>query len=101
MDFYVVLVTVPNNKTAKTIAETLVSEGLAKCVNIANDIKSIFRWEGKVQKEEELLMIIKTKKSNFPSLMTKVRELHPYTMPEIIALPIVDGSEEYLGWLNS
>lgn len=101
MDFYVVLVTVPNNKTAKTIAETLVSEGLAKCVNISDGVKSIFRWEGKIEREEELLLIIKTKKTNFPSLMLKVRELHPYTMPEIIALPIVDGSEEYLAWLNS
>lgn len=101
MDFYVVLVTAPNSAVAKTIAEALVSENLAKCVNIVKDIKSIFHWEGKVQQEKELLLIIKTKKEKFPSLMAKVRELHPYTVPEIIALPIVEGFEEYMGWLNS
>ncbi|MBF0517396.1 MAG: divalent-cation tolerance protein CutA [Nitrospirae bacterium] len=101
MDFYVVLVTVPDSKTANTIGQALVSEGLAKCVNITASVKSIFHWEGKVQEEEELLLIIKAKKANFQSLMSKVRGLHPYSIPEIIALPIVDGSEDYLGWLNS
>ncbi|MEO5359035.1 MAG: divalent-cation tolerance protein CutA [Nitrospirota bacterium] len=101
MDFYVVLVTAPNSMTAKTIAEALVSENIAKCVNIVMEVKSIFHWEGKVQQENELLLVIKTKKENFSSLMSKVRELHPYTVPEIIALPIAEGFEEYLGWLNS
>ncbi|MBF0318235.1 MAG: divalent-cation tolerance protein CutA [Nitrospirae bacterium] len=101
MEFYVVLVTVPDIQTGNTIADALVSEGLAKCANIVSDIKSIFHWEGHVQQESELLLIIKAKKANFPALMSKVKELHPYTVPEIIALPIVDGSEEYLGWLNS
>ncbi|MBF0557066.1 MAG: divalent-cation tolerance protein CutA [Nitrospirae bacterium] len=101
MDFYIVLVTVPDKTTAVTIAEALVGANLAKCVNIVNDIKSIFHWEGKVRQEQELLLIIKAKKVNFPALMSRVRELHPYTVPEIIALPIVEGAQEYLGWLNS
>ncbi|WP_420264936.1 divalent-cation tolerance protein CutA [Candidatus Magnetominusculus dajiuhuensis] len=101
MDFYIVLVTVPDETVATAIADALVSANLAKCVNIVHDIKSIFLWEGKVQDEQELLLIIKAKKANFSALMSKVKGLHPYTVPEIIALPIVEGNEEYMEWLNS
>lgn len=93
--------TVADRPTAETIAGTLVSEALAKCVNIVNDITSIFHWENKVQKEQELLLIVKTKKDNFASMVSRIKELHPYTVPEIIALPIVEGYDKYLDWLGA
>ena len=101
MEHYVVLVTTPDEDTARSISEVLVKDNLAKCVNIIKEVKSVFHWEGKIDQEKEALMIIKTKKENFKSLMEKVKTLHPYTVPEIIALPIVEGSEDYLNWLQN
>jgi periplasmic divalent cation tolerance protein len=69
-------------------------------VNIIKDIRSIYAWEGKVEDESEVLMIAKTQKALFNNLIKKVKELHSYTVPEIIALPIIDGSEDYLKWLR-
>ncbi|MEO5358421.1 MAG: divalent-cation tolerance protein CutA [Nitrospirae bacterium YQR-1] len=101
MEHYVVLITTPDEVTAKSISEAIVKDNLAKCVNIIKEVKSVFHWEGKIENENESLMIIKTKKENFKSLMEKVKTLHPYTVPEIIALPIIEGSEDYLNWLQS
>ncbi|QWR76687.1 divalent-cation tolerance protein CutA [Candidatus Magnetomonas plexicatena] len=101
MEHYVVLITTPDADTANVISEAVINENLAKCVNIIKEVNSVFHWDGKINHENETLMIIKTKKENFKSLMKKVKTLHPYTVPEIIALPIVDGSEEYLSWLDS
>jgi periplasmic divalent cation tolerance protein len=96
----VVLITVSNEDEAVKIAKTLVDARLAGCVNIIKDIRSIYSWQGKIQDDPEVLMIVKTQKTLFDSLMKKVKELHSYTVPEIIALPIVDGSEDYLNWLR-
>ncbi len=101
MDYYVVFITVPNKDEAGKIANTIVFENLGKCVNIIKDIRSIYQWEGKVEDDKELLMIVKTKKENFKKLSNKVKELHSYSVPEIIALPIAEGSEDYLEWLGS
>ncbi|MBF0521242.1 MAG: divalent-cation tolerance protein CutA [Nitrospirae bacterium] len=101
MEHYVVLITTPEADTANVISEAVISEKLAKCVNIIKEVKSVFQWDGKINHENECLMIIKTKKENFKYLMEKVKTLHPYTVPEIIALPIVEGSEDYLNWLGS
>ncbi|MBF0464358.1 MAG: divalent-cation tolerance protein CutA [Nitrospirae bacterium] len=101
MEHYVVLITTPDADTANVISEALISENLAKCANIIKEVNSVFHWDGKINHENECLMIIKTKKKNFKTLMEKVKTLHPYTVPEIIALPIVEGSEDYLNWLGS
>jgi periplasmic divalent cation tolerance protein len=96
----VVLVTAPDKDEAASIAQVLVKEKLAACVNIITNIRSIYRWEGKIEDSPEILMVIKTQKSCFNALSAKVRELHSYTVPEIIALPVIDGSEDYLMWLR-
>lgn len=100
MDEIVVFITASNEDEAARIAKALVGARLAGCVNIIKNIRSIYNWQGKVEDETEVLMIVKTQKSLFDSLMKKVKELHSYTVPEIIAMPIVEGSEDYLKWLR-
>ena len=96
----VVLITVPNSEVAEKIANMLVSEHLAACVNIVPDITSIYLWEGKICKDKELLLIVKTRASLMEKLVGAVRKVHPYTTPEIIALPIVAGFDGYLKWVE-
>ena len=98
---YVVFVTTKNADQAKRIAQKLVANKLVACVNIVSGIRSLFWWQGKVCHEKETLMIIKTKKSCFKKLVKAVKSLHSYTVPEIIALPIVEGNEDYLKWIDA
>lgn len=99
MDNIVVLITAPTEEAAAEIARTIVGERLAACANIIKGVRSIYRWEGAVQDDPEVLMVVKTQASLFDALEKRVRELHPYTVPEIIALPIVSGSQPYLDWI--
>jgi len=85
--------------TAERIAETVVGERLAACVNIVPGLTSIYRWEGQIQRDAELLLLIKTRQEVYPLLEARIRELHPYQIPEIIALPIQIGSAAYLDWI--
>ncbi|OGW39247.1 MAG: cytochrome C biogenesis protein CcdA [Nitrospirae bacterium RBG_13_39_12] len=100
MDEIIVFITASSEDEAAKIARSLVESKLAACVNIIKNLRSIYSWEGKVVDEPEVLMIAKTQKSLFENLMKKVRELHSYTVPEIIAMPIIAGSEDYLKWLR-
>lgn len=100
MEAIVVYITAPNEDEAAKIAKTLVEQRLAACVNIVRGIRSIYTWQGKIEDDAEVLMIAKTQRHLFESLKTRVKELHSYTVPEIIALPIIDGSEDYLNWLK-
>lgn len=95
----VVLCTVPDEDSARRIAQTLVAEGLAACVNVLPRLTSVYRWEGEVTSGEELLLIIKTRQQRYAPLEARIKELHPYTVPEVIALPIQHGSKDYLDWL--
>jgi len=99
-DAVVVLITAAKEDDAAAIANALVEGRLAGCVNIIKHIRSIYRWQGKLEDEQEVLMIVKSRKALFSDLEKKVREIHPYTVPEIIALPIIDGFEGYLCWLS-
>lgn len=99
-EFIIVLITAPKDEEAERIARDIVSSRLAACVNITKDIRSIYRWKGKVEDEGEVLMIVKTRLDLFGALKKRVKELHSYSVPEIIALPIIEGSEEYLSWLK-
>ncbi|MFN7131198.1 MAG: divalent-cation tolerance protein CutA [Myxococcales bacterium] len=98
-DSIVVLVTAPDEAKAAEIGRALVEERLAACANIVPAIRSIYRWEGKVQDDAEVLMLLKTRKSAFGALEARVKALHPYTCPEIIALPIEKGHWPYLKWI--
>ena len=100
MDEIVVFITASNEDEAAKISRALVESRLAGCVNIIRDIRSIYSWKGKIEDEPEVLMIAKTRRPLLDALMKKVKELHSYTVPEIIALPIIGGSEDYLKWLR-
>ena len=99
-DGIIVLVTASSEEEARKIATALVDEHLAACVNIAPSIRSFFFWEGKTQDAQESLLICKSRKSLFEKIIKRVKEMHSYSVPEIIALPIVAGSAEYLDWMS-
>lgn len=96
----IAFVTAPNKDEAARIAEAIVGERLAACVNIVGAIESIYRWEGKVARESETLLIIKTTDERYRELERRVKALHSYATPEVIAYRIERGSEDYLGWLR-
>jgi periplasmic divalent cation tolerance protein len=100
MEALVVYITASTEDEAARIARTLVEAKLAGCVNIVRDIRSIYSWQGKIEDEKEVLMIVKTRLKLFNALRAKVLDMHSYSVPEIIAVPIVDGSEEYMKWLK-
>lgn len=95
----IVLCTCPDPATAERIAETVVGERLAACVNIVPGLTSIYRWNGQTQRDSELLLLVKTHQAVYPLLEARIRELHPYQIPEIIALPIQAGLAAYLDWI--
>jgi periplasmic divalent cation tolerance protein len=99
-DSIVILVTAGSEAEAETIAKALVEEQLAACVNILSPIRSIYRWQGKVTEEREWLLLIKTRVERFAAVEFRVKALHSYQVPEVIALPIVAGAEGYLRWLR-
>ncbi len=100
MPSIVVLITAPGEDDAVKISRTLVEERLAACVNIVTGVRSVFSWEGKVEDEPEVLMIVKTQEELFERLSERVKELHPYSVPEVIALPISQGLKEYMDWMG-
>src|SRR3989338_3529826 len=96
----VIFVTAANKKEADKIASALIKNKLAACVNIIENVDSLFWWQGKVARAKEALLIVKTRKALMHKLIKKVKLLHSYEVPEIIALPIVCGNNEYLKWIN-
>jgi periplasmic divalent cation tolerance protein len=99
-DCIVVLITVPQEEEAAKMANTLIDERLAACVNILKDIRSLYRWKGAIEDEGEVLMVVKTQERLFENLAKRVKQMHSYSVPEIIALPIVKGSDNYIQWLK-
>lgn len=98
-DPIIVLMTAKDITEAEKIAAELVKDGLAACVNIVNKVRSIYRWQGEICRDTEALCIIKTVSGNFEVLKDKIKSLHSYTVPEVVALPIEAGSNKYLKWL--
>jgi periplasmic divalent cation tolerance protein len=98
-DSLVVLCTCPDEDTGRRIAEALVGEHLAACVNRMPGVRSTYRWQEQVMDEPEVLLIIKTVKSRYDALEVRLKALHPYEVPEIIAIPVVAGSAQYLTWV--
>lgn len=95
----VVLVTVPDPAKAAEIARALVEERLAACGNVLPGLRSIYRWEGKVQEDAEALLVLKTTRARFEALRERVLALHPYEVPEVVALPVEAASAPYLEWI--
>lgn len=98
--YNVVFVTVANKKEAEGITEGVLKGRLAACVNIVEKVTSFFWWEGKIDRADECLLIIKTRKALVEKLIKKVRSLHSYEVPEIICLPIMAGNKKYLEWIS-
>jgi periplasmic divalent cation tolerance protein len=99
-DYIIALCTCPNEDTGTKIAEALVDGKIAACVNIVPGLKSVYRWQGKICRDAEVLLIIKTEAGKYTELESAVRKLHPYEVPEIVAIPIVQGYEKYLEWIG-
>ena len=100
MSELIVFVTVPSGEDASRIGESLVSERLAACVNVVPGIESIYRWQGKVTRDAEWLLMIKTTDERFEEMEQRVKALHAYSTPEVIAFKISRGSDDYLKWLR-
>jgi periplasmic divalent cation tolerance protein len=98
-DALVVLVTAPTAEKAAELARALVEERLAACGNVVPGLRSIYRWEGKVQDDAEALLLLKTTRGRFEALRERVLALHPYQVPEVIALAVDAGSAPYLAWI--
>ena len=99
-DKVVVLVTAANKKECRKIAKHLVESRLAACVNITRPIESVYRWEGKITTDEEYQLFIKSTRELFPEIKAAISKLHSYHTPEIICLPIIEGSRNYLQWIG-
>jgi periplasmic divalent cation tolerance protein len=98
-DIFVLLSTCPDAATAERIARELVGASLVACVNIVPGLRSIYRWNGAVQLDEEVLMVLKTAADRVPEARERLVELHPYDVPEVVALPVADGHHPYLQWV--
>ena len=96
----VVLTTVEQQEDAERIARSLVEQELAACVQLLPPMTSIYRWQARLERSVEILMLIKTPRAAYPALEALIKQQHPYPTPEIIALPIVAGSDDYLSWLS-
>ncbi|KAK3244392.1 divalent ion tolerance protein CutA [Cymbomonas tetramitiformis] len=94
-----IYVTVPDKETGKKIASALIESKLAACVNMIPGVESMYWWEGKVETDQELLLMIKSRQSLVNEVTAKVNEVHPYDVPEVISVPITGGSDKYLQWL--
>ncbi|MDR0234570.1 MAG: divalent-cation tolerance protein CutA [Zoogloeaceae bacterium] len=98
-DILLVLVTMPDRESAGRLAAALVENRLAACVNLLSPCHSVYRWQGRVERADEIPMLIKTGKERYPALEAFVRAHHPYELPEIIALPLAEGLPPYLDWV--
>jgi periplasmic divalent cation tolerance protein len=96
-----VLCTCPDAETARHLAEQLVERQQAACVNIISGISSVYQWQGRRESAEELLLIIKTREDSYNALQQSILEMHPYELPEIIAVPIITGFSPYLEWIDA
>jgi periplasmic divalent cation tolerance protein len=99
-DYVIVLTTLPADADASAIATALVEGRLAACVNVLPAMQSTYRWQGAVEREAERQIVIKTSGQRVDALWERLRDLHPYDMPEFVVIPIVDGNQAYLNWIG-
>jgi periplasmic divalent cation tolerance protein len=98
--YIIIFITVDTQLTAQKIAEKLLTEHKAACVNIIPKVKSHYWWQGKIESADELMLVVKTRAALLPDVEKLVKSLHPYTVPEIIAIPIIGGNQDYLDWIE-
>jgi periplasmic divalent cation tolerance protein len=98
--YVVAFITTASYEEARKIADALVAQRKAACVNIVPRVNSTFRWKGKIENAEESLLVVKTRARLFPEVVRVVKSIHSYKVPEIVALPIVEGNPDYLAWLK-
>lgn len=94
-----ILTSLPDEASAQALAEHLIAERLAACVNIPGPCRSVYRWQGKLEIVTEIQLLIKSTAARYPALETAIRTLHPYALPEIVAIPVVAGLPDYLAWV--
>lgn len=100
-DYIMVLSTCNSSQVASSLAEELVNNKLAACVNIVDKVESVYQWQGKITRDKEFLLIIKTQKLLFSQVEQTIQKVHDYELPEIIAVPIEAGEKNYLNWIQS
>ncbi len=98
-EYVIALTTLPVDADATTFARTLVGERLAACASVLAPMTSVYTWEGDVAEEQERQVVLKTSREGIPALWDRVRELHPYDVPEFVVVPIIDGNDAYLRWI--
>jgi len=101
MSYIIVLMTASNKEEAIKIVRILLEEKLIACANMIEAISSFYWWKGKIQEDKEVLVIMKSNKNLFKNLSSRIMKLHSYDIPEILAIPIVDGSSSYLDWMKT
>lgn len=99
--YLVILNTCPNKETATEVANTLIQRRLAACVNILPGLTSVYHWQGQIESEEEILLLIKSTQAAFDVVKDTICEIHPYELPEIVAVPLVGGLDTYLSWIDA
>jgi periplasmic divalent cation tolerance protein len=99
-DHLLVLTTLGNDEDAARVAQALVERRVAACVNIVGPVRSFYRWKGKIEDDSERLLLIKTRADRFTDLEAAIGEVHPYDVPELVAVPIERGAAAYLGWVD-
>ena len=97
----VIFVTAPDAATAASIARKLVEERLIACANIVPGLRSIYRWEGTIEDSAEVLMLLKARADDAEAVIGRVKDLHPYSVPEVIVTPVIKGLDDYLDWVNA
>jgi periplasmic divalent cation tolerance protein len=98
-DGLLVITTLPNADAAAELAKNVVGERLAACANLIPALRSIYKWQGKVQDQNEVLVLFKTRQEHYENLKSRILELHPYEVPEVLAIPVEQGYAAYLDWL--
>lgn len=101
MDTHLCFCTCPNGEVAGRIADTLVDERLAACVSVLPGLRSVYRWQGAIQRDDEVLLLIKTTRDRIETLSTRVASLHPYELPELLAVEVTGGMAAYLDWVEA
>jgi len=100
-DYLLVMTNLPDRDVALRLAQTLIGKGVAACVNILGECSSVYRWEGEVQTEREVPVLIKTRADQYALLQQEILACHPYELPEIVAVPVVAGHKPFLDWVSA